>query len=67
MKSGDRFQYIVVASNIATGDRISAGAVSKATLQGLINELRAAGLTISQVTETMRSNVAANLTELPTG
>ena len=67
MKTGDRFQYIVVATNAATGDRISAGAVSKATLQGLINDLRAAGLTIFQVTETMRAEAAASLGELPAG
>ncbi|BCW87795.1 hypothetical protein sos41_09260 [Alphaproteobacteria bacterium SO-S41] len=67
MKTGDRFQYIVVASNTATGDRISAGAVSKATLQDLIKDLRSAGLTIFQVTETMRSDVVASFSELPAG
>ena len=55
MKTGDRFQYIVVASNAATGDRVSAGAVSNATLQDLIRDLRAAGLTSFQIIETLRT------------
>lgn len=55
--SEGRFQYIVVASNSATGERVSAGAVSRATLSGLIRDLRAAGLTQVQVTETLREIV----------
>ena len=62
MKTGERFQYIVVASNTATGDRVSAGAVSNATLQDLIRDLRAAGLTSFQVIETLRAKAAPTLT-----
>jgi len=56
MGSGSHFRYLVVSSNPANGERISAGAVSNETLAALIDQLRAAGHTAFRVIETLRAN-----------